>query len=94
MSEDVDTLLFKEDDLAVDFFDEPFIACASATILLHADHLDDLAASRDKLTEPVGLLRAIGRVCGLIFSAKMAMTFASIASVLASLPSARAKSLI
>ena len=37
--------------------DEPFVACASSAILLHADHLDDLASSRDQFAEPLRLLR-------------------------------------
>src|SRR5450755_1295021 len=54
---DVGELLFEKGDVAVDFLDETLIARAPAAILLHADHLDDLASSGDEFAKPLRLRR-------------------------------------
>jgi hypothetical protein len=61
---------------------------ATFPLAFGGDHLDDLAPASDQIGEQPCHRVGICRSCGLVASAKCAITMASIGSVLARLPSA------
>ena len=91
---DFGEFLFEEGDVAVDFLDKLFVGCARRRLV--SMPIISTTCRRRATSSPSAWAcsEATGRAGGPIFSAKSAMTSASMASVLASLPSALAKFLI